>query len=248
MRSSRCHSRRLRCLRPPAILCAGMRLRPIHGMALGILTVLLGLGALVSFPAPPVHLQAVELDARPASTHQAAQVSPRPRLVVAIDRAIPATSWRILFDGKPIKPPDPGSPTRLLELSLPGPLALDSRHVIEIGAPGLSSRFVLRVVPPLQATVSIRMVDLQADQPANIRVTVHFSQPVADRMQPALPEARAFRRSSTPTSILLLLMPSLQTPRVGPRWPPTWSTKPGAAAMQAGRSTSNRSPGPTGTF
>jgi len=160
-----------------------MRLRPIHGMALGILTVLLGLGALVIFPAPPVHLQAVELDARPASTHQAAQVSPRPRLVVAIDRAIPATSWRILFDGKPIKPPDPGSPTRLLELSLPGPLALDSRHVIEIGAPGLSSRFFLRVVPPLQATVSIRMVDLQADQPANIRVTVHFSQPVADRMQ-----------------------------------------------------------------
>ena len=79
-----------------------MRLRPIHGMALGILTVLLGLGALVIFPAPPVHLQAVELDARPASTHQAAQVSPRPRLVVAIDRAIPAASWRILFDGNPI--------------------------------------------------------------------------------------------------------------------------------------------------
>jgi spore germination protein YaaH len=160
-----------------------MRLRPIHGMALGVLTVFVGLGALVIFPAPTVRLQAVELDARPISMHQVTQVSPRPRLVVAIDRAIPATSWHITFDGKPVTAVDSGAPTRLLELALPGPLPLGSRHVIELGAPGLSKRFVFSVVPPLQATLSIRMVDLQADQPANVRVTVRFSQPVADRIQ-----------------------------------------------------------------
>ncbi len=159
-----------------------MRLRPIHGLGLCAFTALLGLGALVILPAPPVRLEAVELDAHPASALKVAEVSPRPRLVVAIDRAITAGSWHLVFDGKPVVLVDRGGLTRLLDLTLPGPLPLGSRHVIQLGAPGLSARFIVDVVPPLRATLSIRMVDLQADQPAHVAVTAHFSQPVADRV------------------------------------------------------------------
>lgn len=154
------------------------------GIRLGLVATLaflaVGLGTLLIFPAPRLTVRAIELDGRLVTGHHDQQVSPTPRLVVALDQPIEPAAWRVWFDGRPLHAQG-GRATPLLELMLPGPLPLGSRHTLHLVAGTLNRELVLQVVSPLRVIMSMRMVNLGVDRLATVDVTVHFLKPVADR-------------------------------------------------------------------
>jgi spore germination protein YaaH len=141
-----------------------------------------GLAATELNPMPVVNVEAMELDGASILSTPLPQVSPKPELVVTVSHALRAGDWQLLMDGRPVKLAAAPSATEL-RVALPGPLAMGSRHTVQLTAGAMHVRAGFQVVPPLRADVSMHLYRLQADAPASIAATVRFARPVADRAQ-----------------------------------------------------------------
>jgi spore germination protein YaaH len=141
-----------------------------------------GLAATELNPVPIVNVDAMEVDGASILSAPLPQVSPRPQLVVKVSRPLRPGDWRLRMDGQSVDLSAGSAPTRL-QVSLPGPLALSSRHTIELSAGAMHIRAAFQVVPPLSAEVSMHLHQLQVDSKASIAATVRFSRPVANRAQ-----------------------------------------------------------------
>jgi spore germination protein YaaH len=86
------------------------------------------------------------------------------------------------MDGRPVALAAAPAATEL-RVALPGPLAMGSKHSVQLIAGAMHVRAGFQVVPPLSAQVSMHLHHLQADAPASIAATIRFARPVADRTQ-----------------------------------------------------------------
>jgi spore germination protein YaaH len=166
------------------ILATGMRL-PVFLGAVAITTGMLLLGGLAVTelnPVPVVNVDAMELDGASILSAPLPQVSPRPHLVVKVSRPLRAGDWQLSMDGQSVAISVPSGAT-VLRVALPGPLALSSRHTVQLAAGAMHIRAAFQVVPPLSAAVSMHLYHLQVDTKASIAATVRFSRPVANRAQ-----------------------------------------------------------------
>src|SRR5947209_6760475 len=161
-------------MRLPVFLGAG-------AITIGML-LLGGLAATELNPVPVVNVDAMEVDGASILSAPLPQVSPRPHLVVKVSRPLRPGDWRLRMDGQSVDLSAGSAPT-LLRVSLPGPLALSSRHTIELSAGAMHVRAAFQVVPPLSAEVSMHLHHLQVDTKASIAATIRFSRPVANRAQ-----------------------------------------------------------------
>jgi spore germination protein YaaH len=108
--------------------------------------------------------------------------SSTPTVLVQLSQAIPPGLWRALLDGRVLPVPELTHEVQQLAIRVPGPLAIGSRHTLQIFAAGAQTSVRFQVAPALKAEVSMRLADLVADQPASVDTTVHFSRPVSDRV------------------------------------------------------------------
>jgi len=161
-----------------------MRL-PVYLGAGAITTGMLLLGGLAATelnPVPVVNVDAMELDGASILSMPLPEVSPRPHLVVRVSHPLRPGDWQLSMDGRPVV--FAAAPTATeLRVALPGPLALGSRHTVQLTAGAMHVQAGFQVVPPLAAQLSIHLYHLKADAPASIAATVRFSRPVADRTQ-----------------------------------------------------------------
>jgi spore germination protein YaaH len=161
-----------------------MRL-PVFLGAGAITTGMLLLGGLAATELNPllvVNVDAMELDGASILSTPVPQVSPKPELVVRVSHPLRPGDWQLMMDGRPVVLPAPPTATEL-RVALPGPLAMGSRHTVQLTAGAMHVRAGFQVVPPLSAQVSMHLTHLQADAPASIAATVRFARPVADRAQ-----------------------------------------------------------------
>jgi spore germination protein YaaH len=161
-------------MRLPVFLGAG-------AMTTGVL-LLGGLAATELNPMPVVNVDAMELDGASILSTPLAEVSPRPHLLVKVSHPLRPGDWQLIMDGRSIAVSATSTATEL-RVTLPGPLALSSRHTVQLTAGVMHVRAVFQVVPPLSAQVSMHLSHLQLDPPVSIAATVRFSRPVADRAQ-----------------------------------------------------------------
>jgi spore germination protein YaaH len=161
-------------MRLPLFLGAGAM---ISGMLL-----LGGLAATELNPMPVVNVDAMELDGASVLSDSPTQVSPRPQLVVRVSRPLKPGDWQLSMDGRSVAV-STRSTTAELRVALPGPLALSSRHTVQLVAGAMHIRAVFQVVPPLSAALSMHLYRLQADGKASIAATIRFSRAVANRKQ-----------------------------------------------------------------
>lgn len=141
-----------------------------------------GLPSTSLIPAQGVRLHALHLDGQPVPAPVSIAVSTRPQLVVEVDRPVQANDWQLTLDDHPVPLGITAPAVRGLHLALPGPLPMGSAHHLLITAGSLRVNAAFGVVPPLTATVAMRLHDLQVDQAATVAATIHFSRPVADRL------------------------------------------------------------------
>ena len=128
---------------------------------------------------PGVRLRAFDLDGQPVPGRM--PVSPRPELVVEVDQPIEGNAWELSLDGHPVPLPMAAESAPSLHIKLPGPLPMGSRHTVQLSAGRLQISAGFDVVPPLTATIAMRLQDLQADRTAaTVDATVRFARPVAD--------------------------------------------------------------------
>ena len=161
-----------------------MRL-PVYLGAGAITTGMLLLGGLAATelnPVPIVNVDAMELDGASILSMPVPEVSPRPQLVVRVSHPLRPGDWQVLMDGRPVVFAVEPTAT-VLRVALPGPLALGSRHTVQLTAGAMHVRAGFQVVPPLSAQLSMHLYHLKADAPASIAATVRFSRAVADRTQ-----------------------------------------------------------------
>src|SRR6202048_1317125 len=161
-----------------------MRL-PVYLGAGAITTGMLLLGGLAATelnPVPIVDVDAMELDGASILSMPVPEVSPRPQLVVKVSHPLRPGDWQLLMDGRPVVFAVEPTAT-VLRVALPGPLALGSRHTVQLTAGAMHVRAGFQVVPPLSAQLSMHLYHLKADAPASIAATVRFSRAVADRTQ-----------------------------------------------------------------
>jgi len=111
------------------------------------------------------------------------EVSPQPRLLVELSRPLAAREWHVLLDGETLGLAPASAPLRQLELTLPGPLHLGSRHQLQVRAGGATLQLTFQVVPPLDAALTMRFAELLADVPPSVMTSARFSRPVRDRAQ-----------------------------------------------------------------
>jgi spore germination protein YaaH len=161
-------------MRLPVFLGAGL-------MMTGLL-LLGGLAATELAPVPVVNVDAMELDGASVLSSSLPQVSPRPQLLVKVNHPLRAGDWQLLMDGRSVAISVPSGAT-VLRVTLPGPLALSSRHTVQLAAGAMHIRAVFQVVPPLSAEVSMHLYHLQADGQASIAATIRFSRAVANQVQ-----------------------------------------------------------------
>ncbi|HET9849616.1 MAG TPA: glycosyl hydrolase family 18 protein [Candidatus Dormibacteraeota bacterium] len=161
-----------------------MRLSPLLGaaaMATGIL-LLGGLLGAELYPVPVVNVDAMDLDGVPVLSAPVAQVSPHPTLVVRVSQPLHPRDWQLTLDGRAVSMPEASS-TDLLRVTLPGPMAMSSRHTLQLVAGAMRVHTVFQVVPPLTADVSMHLSNVQLTPPVSVAATVRFARPVADRAQ-----------------------------------------------------------------
>ena len=135
----------------------------------------------IRLSAPAVAVQAVELDGQRVPPRGAAEVSPTPRLHVALSRQLAAQDWHIRLDGHLVSIPMAGGPARFLDLALPGPLGLGTSHRLRIETGSRPIDVAFRVVGPLQASVEMRFGPLAIQTVPIIRTRIHFSHPIFDQ-------------------------------------------------------------------
>src|SRR6266480_3622746 len=141
-----------------------------------------GLAATELNPVPVVNVDAMELDGASILSAPPPEVSPKPELVVKVSHPLRPSDWQLSMDGRPVALTAAPAAT-VLRVALPGPLAMGSKHTLQLTAGAMHVRAGFQVVPPLSAEVSMRLYQLQIDGPASIAATVQFSRAVADRAQ-----------------------------------------------------------------
>jgi spore germination protein YaaH len=134
-------------------------------------------------PMPLVDVNAIALDGVALQSQPIAQVSPHPTLVVDVSHPLDTNQWRLTLDGRPLPTPVGAGLRREIRLRLPGPMAMGSRHTVQVLAGAMHVDAVFQVVPPLVADVTMHLYHLTTDSKASIAATVHFARPVADRAQ-----------------------------------------------------------------
>ena len=161
-------------MRPPLFLGAA-------AMATGLL--LLGglLGAELN-PVPIVNVDAMDLDGVPVLSTPVAQVSPRPILTVRVSRALRPGEWQLMLDGHPVDVRTTSTADNL-RVTLPGPMAMSSRHTLQLMAGARQMRTAFQVVPPLSADISMHLSHVQLAPPVSVGATIRFARPVADRAE-----------------------------------------------------------------
>jgi spore germination protein len=158
---------------------------PVYLGAGAITTGMLLLGGLAATdlnPVPVVNVDAMELDGASILSMPLPEVSPRPQLVVRVSHPLRPGDWQLLMDGRPVVLAAAPAAT-VLRVALPGPLAMGSRHTVQLTAGAMHVRAGFQVVPPLAAQLSMHLSHLKAEAPVSIAATVRFSRPVADRTQ-----------------------------------------------------------------
>jgi len=161
-------------MRLPVFLGAG-------AITIGML-LLGGLAATELNPVPVVNVDAMELDGASILSAPLPQVSPKPELVVKVSHPLRPRDWQLSMDGRPVVLAIAPAAT-VLRVALPGPLAMGSRHTVQLTAGAMHVRAGFQVVPPLSAEVAMRLSHLQVDGPVTIAATIRFSRAVADRAQ-----------------------------------------------------------------
>ena len=151
--------------------------------AMGTGILLLGglLGAELN-PVPIVNVDAMDLDGVPVLSAPVAQVSPRPTLTVRVSRALRPGDWQLMLDGHRVDLRTT-STADILRITLPGPMAMSSRHTLQLEAGAMQMRTAFQVVPPLSADISMHLSQVQLTPPVSVAATIHFARPVADRAE-----------------------------------------------------------------
>ena len=150
-------------------------------IAVGILLVGGLLGIEVN-PVSVVDVDAVNLDGVPLLSSAPAEVSPRPTLVVHVNHRLRAGEWQVWLDGHAVDTRTT-STTDVLRLGLPGPMAMSSRHSLELVAGAMQLRTAFQIAPPLIADISMHLANVQLTPPVSVAATIRFARPVADRAQ-----------------------------------------------------------------
>jgi spore germination protein YaaH len=133
-------------------------------------------------PTPLVRIESMQIDGVPLQSKPLAEVSPRPTLLVQVSESLPAAQWQVRLDGHLLSSSS-AQFTRELRLALPGPMAMASRHALDLRAGATHIQAAFQVVPPLQAEVSMHLYHLTIDSKPSMAASVHFARPVADRSQ-----------------------------------------------------------------
>jgi spore germination protein YaaH len=141
-----------------------------------------GLAATELNPVPVVNVDAMELDGASILSTPLPEVSPKPELVVRVSRPLRPGDWQLLMDGRPVVLAAVPAAT-VLRVALPGPLAMGSKHTVQVTAGAMHVSAGFQVVPPLSAKVSMHLDHAKVDAPVSIAATIQFSRPVADRAQ-----------------------------------------------------------------
>lgn len=160
-------------MRLPVFLGAG-------AMTTGVMLMAGLLGPLLR-PVPVVDVDAMDLDGVSVLSPTVAQVSPQPELVVKVSRDLPPGTLRVTLDGRPVQTATTSG--RSMRVSLPGPMAMASHHILQVAAGAAHVRAAFEVVPPLRAHVSMHLHHLTIDGPLTIAATIRFARPVADKKQ-----------------------------------------------------------------
>ena len=133
-------------------------------------------------PSQRIEVSALEIDGRPVPASGVASASSRPRVVAALNRPIPSSLWTVLVDGRRLTVPTGDRALGRLAIAVPTTFQPGSRHLLEIGAGPAHRSTSFTVIGPLEAAISTRLHDLQAEDSVNLLTTVAFSRPVADRV------------------------------------------------------------------
>lgn len=138
-------------MRLPVFLGAG-------AMTTGML-LLGGLAATELNPMPVVNVDAMELDGASLLSAPLPEVSLRPHLLVKVSRPLRPGDWQLSMDGRSVAVSVETTAT-ILQVALPGPLPLGSRHTVQLAAGAKHIRATFQVVPPLSAAVSMHLYHL----------------------------------------------------------------------------------------
>jgi len=159
-----------------------MRLPLVVGTGALMTGVLLmgGLVATALAPMPAVNVDAMELDGASMLSTPVPEVSPHPELVVRVSRRLKPGDWQVVMDGRAVAV-STTTTGAILRVALPGPMPLGSRHTVLLVAGAMHIKAAFKIVPPLTAAVNLQLYHLQADAPASVAATIHFSRAVADR-------------------------------------------------------------------
>jgi spore germination protein YaaH len=133
-------------------------------------------------PVSVVDVDAMNLDGASLLSSPAPQVSPRPQLDITLSRPLRSGDWHLTMDGKPVDTAAIAAGARL-RVSLPGPLAMGSRHTVQLLAGALRVRAAFQVVPPLTADVSMHLYHAQIDSPVSVQTVIRFARAVANRAE-----------------------------------------------------------------
>lgn len=161
-----------------------MRLPVVLGSA-AVATGIFLLGGLLGAelnPVPVVNVDAMDLDGVPVLSAPVAQVSPDPLLVVRVSHALPAGDWHLTLDGRAVETATSAS-ADVLRIRLPGPMAMSSRHILQLFVGAMQLRTAFQVVPPLTADISMHLAHVELTPPVSVDATIRFARPVADRAQ-----------------------------------------------------------------
>jgi spore germination protein YaaH len=149
---------------------------------LGVGTLVIGGAATLALLPPAAEFKEVQLDGQRLATVVVPRVSPQPHLLIRVNRALAFNEWQLSLDGRRLQVPAFTTRQSVLDVTLPGPLPLGSHHYVEVLAGRVKANLAFRVVPPLEASIDMRLSNLHADgASATVVTTLNFSRPVIDR-------------------------------------------------------------------
>jgi spore germination protein YaaH len=131
---------------------------------------------------PLVNVDALQIDGANLQANPISEVSTRPTLAVDVSQPLVAGQWQVALDGRRLAT-SPAGNLRQLRLTLPGPLAMGSRHSLQVVAGAMHVRTVFEVVPPLVADVAMHLYHLTTDSKVSIAATVRFARPVSSQAE-----------------------------------------------------------------
>ena len=133
-------------------------------------------------PMPLVNVDAVQLDGASVQAEPVSQVSTRPTLAVDVSQPLAPGQWQVALDGRRLATSVTGN-LRQLRLTLPGPMAMGSRHSLQVVAGAMHVRTMFEVVPPLVADVAMHLYHLTTDSKVTVDASVRFARPVESQAE-----------------------------------------------------------------